>query len=192
MSQSQQHMTRADWLLLVLLGGLWGASFLFMKIASPQFGPIALIEVRVIVAAIFLSMFVSWDKGISLVRRKPLVIAVVGCINSAIPFSLFAFAALSLPAGMSAVLNATAPFFGAMVAFVWLKESMAKKRVLGLLIGFAGVVILVSNKLSIPGSQWGIGAGLLAALLYGIAAHFTKRHLGGGFVIDCNREPNQR
>jgi len=110
-------------------------------------------------------------------RGKLFPLGVVGAINSALPFSLFAYATLSLTAGFAAVLNATAPLFGALVAYVWLRESLAPTRVAGLLLGFVGVLTLVWGRLSFRGDRLAIVAALLAALCYGIAAHYTKRRL---------------
>ena len=101
---------------------------------------------------------------------------VVGCINSAIPFCLFAFATLSLSAGFTAVINAVAPLFTAIVAFVWLGERLSRLAVVGLGVGFAGVVLLVSDKLDFDGGAATIGilAAMLASFSYGIAANYTR------------------
>lgn len=172
-------MTRRDLLDLLLLGAIWGSSFLFMRVTAPEFGPVPLIAVRVSVAAVFLAIVLARRSGFSEMKGRMVALGLVGAINSAVPFSLFAFATLSLTAGFAAVLNATAPLFGALVAYVWLKESLSSARVSGLAIGFAGVLILVSGRLSLAGDLWAIFAGLLAALCYGIAAHYTKKRLAG-------------
>ncbi len=170
-------MTARDVVELLLLGAIWGASFLFMRVAAPEFGPIALIEVRVGVAALFLSAVLARRGGFPGLRGRLLPLGLVGALNSALPFSLFAYATLSLTAGFASVLNATAPLFGALVAYVWLRESLAPARVLGLALGFAGVLILVWGRLSLQGDRRAILAALLAALAYGIAAHYTRRRL---------------
>jgi drug/metabolite transporter (DMT)-like permease len=172
-------MTRRDFVDLLLLAAIWGASFLFMRVAAPEFGAIPLIWIRVLVAALFLSAVLSKRGGFGEMRGRVGTLSLVGAINSALPFSLFAFATLSLPAGFSAVLNATAPLFGAIVAYVWLKESLAPSRVLGLATGFAGVLVLVSGRISLRADLAAIVAGLAGALLYGIAAHYTKKNLAG-------------
>ena len=108
-------------------------------------------------------------------------LAFVGVINSAIPFSLFAFATLYLSAGFTSILNATVPFWAALVAWVWLRERLSGVRVVGLLIGFLGVVLLVWGKISFnaDGTGWGIIAALAATLSYAIAASFTRSKLAG-------------
>lgn len=172
-------MTRRDLIDLLLLGAIWGASFLFMRVAAPEFGPVPLIAVRVAVAAAFLSAVLSHRNGFSEMRGRLVPIGVVGALNSAIPFSLFAFATLSLNAGFASVLNATAPLFGALVAYVWFKESLSPPRLIGLALGFGGVLILVSRRLSLGGDLAAILACLLAALCYGVAAHYTRARLNG-------------
>lgn len=164
---------------LGLLGGLWGASFLFMRVASKEFGPIALIQVRVSVAAILLLMFLLFRGETKHLKKHAWQLFVLGAINSAIPFTLYAYAVLRLPAGLTSVLNATAPLFGTLIAYVWLKQPQSSRRIFGVVLGFLGVVILVSNKLGGSGDLWFIAAGLLAAFLYGIAANYSKHCLSG-------------
>ncbi len=170
-------MTRRDRVDLLLLAAIWGASFLFMRVAAPEFGPIPLVEIRVAVAALVLSAVLAQRAGFGGMRGRLFPLGLVGAINSALPFSLFAYATLSLTAGFAAVLNATAPLFGALVAYVWLRESLAPIRLAGLVLGFVGVLTLVWGRLSFRGDRSAILAALLAALAYGIAAHYTKRRL---------------
>ncbi len=112
-------------------------------------------------------------------------VLLVGVINSAIPFVCIAFALQSISIGQSSVLNATVPLFGALIAWFWLGERPSGSRVVGLLIGFAGIALLASENASFDAnplggsSAWGIAASLLACLCYGIAASYTRRFLGG-------------
>jgi drug/metabolite transporter (DMT)-like permease len=167
---------------LLLLGALWGASFLFMRVGAPEFGPIPLIGVRVAVAAAFL-LLVLLARGqlqalVAHPRRRELFW--LGLLNSALPFCLFAFAALGITAGLNSILNSTAPMWTALVAFVWLRERPSAGGLLGLLLGIAGVVVLVTGR-SGPGGMGGsyaaIGAGLLASLCYGLGVVYTKQRL---------------
>jgi len=176
---------RRRWLLeLVLLAALWGASFFFMRVAAPEFGPVPLIGVRVAVAAavlapVFLSARVRGSEGgFRLLRGGASHVVVLGVVNSALPFCLFAFATLSVTSGMAAILNATAPFFTAFVARVWLRERLSPPRVAGLVIGFAGVVVLVWKVASFRsgGAGWAVAAGLGGSFCYGVAANYVKRH----------------
>ena len=164
---------------LILLAALWGASFLFMRMAAPHFGPVPLIEVRVAVAALCLLPVLLWRGAAGEMRGRILPLFVVGALNSALPFCLFAYAVLSVTAGFASILNATAPLWGGLVAFLWLGERLSLSRVAGLLIGFAGVVVLVWGRgaLQVGGTPAALAASLAATALYGIAANYTKRYL---------------
>ena len=164
---------------LLLLGAIWGASFPLMLVAVGDFTPVALIEVRVAVGAILLTTILAMRGELSSLRGRTWQFLILGAINSAIPFSLFAFAAQYQTAGLSSVLNSTAPLFGALVAFVWMRERLRVIQILGLIVGFCGVVILAASKNKLDGNLIAIAAGLCAALLYGIAAHYSKRNFQG-------------
>ena len=179
---------------LILLGAIWGGSFLLMRIAAPEFGAIPLIAARVGIAAVFLILVLARRGGLDHLLRNAAGLSVLGAINSAIPFSLFAYAVLSVTAGFAAVLNSTAPLFGALVAFVWLRERLAPIRVAGLIVGFAGVLVLVWGRLSFTrdGAGWAVLAGLTASILYGISANYTKRRLSAVDPLrDCDRQPHR-
>ncbi len=173
-------MATRDLIDLVVLGAIWGASFLFMRIAAPEFGPVPLIAARVGIGAIFLLCVLARRGGLDRLYRNAAPLAFLGTFNSAVPFTLFAYAVLSVTAGFAAVLNSTAPLFGAVVAFIWLHETPGPGRVLGLLVGFSGVLILVWDKLSFSdGGALAVLAGLTAAFLYGIGANYTRKRLSG-------------
>jgi drug/metabolite transporter (DMT)-like permease len=168
---------------LVTLAALWGAAFLFMRVAAPEFGALALAAVRVGGATLLLLPLLAWHgHGGALVRHwKP--IAVVGLINSALPFSLYSYAALSISAGLSSIFNATAPLFGAIVAAFWLQERLTLSRVAGLVIGFGGVGWLAwdsagakADAIDVPGA---VAACLAGAALYGFSASYAKKRLAG-------------
>jgi len=170
-----------DAVALVALAALWGASFLFMRVAAPRFGPVPLIELRVGLAALALLPVLLAGGRLRAARANALPILVVGAINSALPFSLLAFATLSLTAGFASVLNATAPMFGALVAWLWLGDRLSAWRVAGLAVGFGGVLMLVWGKTGFKPGGGGLAvvAALAATLLYGVAANYTKRRLTG-------------
>ncbi|MGF1538644.1 MAG: DMT family transporter [Elainellaceae cyanobacterium] len=132
---------------LLLLAALWGGSFLFMRIAAPVLGPAWLIELRVLLAGLALLPILMRLGLLGHLRQRWMPLLVVGCINSALPFVLLAFVSLSLPAGVTSILNATAPLFGTVVAAIWLKERLTYPRVAGLVLGFVGVVILYEIRL---------------------------------------------
>lgn len=166
---------------LLLLAALWGGSFLFMRIAAPVLGPLWLIELRVLLAGLFLLPMLAKAGLLPVLRRHVRPLLVVGCLNSAIPFSLLAFASVSLPAGFTSILNGTAPLFGTVVASLWLKEKLKLPRLLGFALGFAGVVVLVGwqTVTATPGFFMAVLAGLSAALTYAIAAPYIKQNLQG-------------
>lgn len=170
---------------LLLLGALWGGSFLFMRLGAVEFGPLALVFIRVAGAALLLlPLLLARGEGAAL-RRHWRAIAVVGVVNSALPFLLFAAAALVLGAALMSVFNATAPIWGALVAWLWLRERLTPTRLLGLAIGLAGVVGLAWGKADFRAGDhgvspaFGIAACIAAALLYGVAANVSRRHLSG-------------
>jgi drug/metabolite transporter (DMT)-like permease len=178
-------MKTADITELIALAAIWGASFLFMRIAVPEFGPLALTALRVGGATLCLLPLVLWRGHLGALRTHWRAIAIVGLFNSALPFVLFGVAALAINAGLSSIFNATAPLWGAVIAWLWLSDKLSASRVLGLFIGFVGVVFLAWNKASFKPGEHGVSAGLaigaclLATLCYGFAANYTKQRLTG-------------
>jgi drug/metabolite transporter (DMT)-like permease len=170
----------------LLLAAIWGASFLFMRIAVVEFGPLATAFIRVLIAALFLLPLLLARGLLPQLRACAGKALFVGVLNSAIPFACFSFALLSITTGLSAILNATVPLFGAVVAWLWLKDRPSGSRVVGLAIGFVGVAMLAWGKASFkpdavsgiaPG--WAVLACLLATLCYALAASYTRRYLSG-------------
>lgn len=164
---------------LLLLAAIWGASFLFMRLGAHEFGAIPLAALRVAGASLFLLPLLAARQGLAELRRDWRPLLVVGLLNSALPFALYSYAALSITAGLSSILNATTPLWGALVAWAWLSQGLTASRIAGLALGFAGVVFLAWDQASFKpgGSGWAVLACLLATLCYGIAANFTKRFL---------------
>ncbi len=170
---------------LVLLAALWGASFLFMRLGAVDFGPAALVFLRVAGASALLVPLLLWrgDGGALRARWRP--IAVVGLVNTAIPFALFMVAALVLNAGLSAIFNATSPLWAALIAWVWLGQRPGGVQALGLALGFAGVLFLGGTNASFkPGDHGvspalGIAACVAATVAYGFSVNYTKRALAG-------------
>jgi drug/metabolite transporter (DMT)-like permease len=164
---------------LVLLAALWGGSFLFMRIATPEFGPVGVSELRVLIAAAALALIFTANAGLRDYRAGILPLCIVGLLNAVLPFSLFAFATLHLTAGFTSILNATAPFFSAIVAYVWLRERLTAFQIAGLMVGFTGVIVLLWGKISFGGGPvaLAVAACLLATLSYGIAASYIRKRL---------------
>ena len=174
-------MTRRDIADLLLLAMLWGGSFLFMRIAAPEFGAMPMVETRVVVAALFLLILLQREGKAREMLANWRGIAFIGIVNSAIPFTLFAFAIMSMTAGVASILNATSPLFGALIAFLWLGDRLPISRVIGLVVGLVGVAVLVGGKPSFAagGDGWAIVLALVASLSYGIGPNFTKLRLTG-------------
>jgi len=166
---------------LMALAALWGASFLFMRMGAGEFGPVALAAVRVIGATLFLWPLLRLRGQTAALREHWRPLFVVGVLNSAVPFMCFSYAALSITAGLSSIFNAATPLFGAMIAWLWLKDTLTPSRMLGLAIGFAGVLWLAWDKASFKpgGSGWAIVACLIATFCYGLSASYTKKRLSG-------------
>jgi len=174
-------MRHRDLLDLLVLAAVWGGSFLFMRIAVPEFGPAALIELRVGLAALFLLPAALWRGKLPLIARHWRALLAVGAFNAALPFLLFAYAAQSLGAGFLSVANAVTPVWGAVIGWLWLKDRLPRMRALGLLISVSGIVVLVWDKLNFGdgGSGLAVLAAISAPIFYGIAANWTKRYLTG-------------
>lgn len=170
-------MNPRDLTFFITLGALWGGSFLLTRVSAPDFGPIPLVGVRIGVAAILMVSILAVRRQLDELRGRFLSLAFVGLLNSAIPFCLFAYATLSLPAGFTSVLNASTPVAGAVLGALFLGERLGARRSLGLATGFAGVLILVSDRIAKPGNATAIGAGLLASVCYAIAGHYTREKL---------------
>lgn len=163
---------------LTVLGAIWGASFLFMRVAAKDFGALALVEVRLALGALVL-LPLLWRAREQFTATHWLKLAGIAAINSAIPFALFAWAAQRAPAGVGAIANSTAVMFTALVAFALYGERINTRRAIGLVAGFVGVVVLASGKTA-GESVWSAAlAGTFAALLYGIGANLIRRHLTG-------------
>ena len=169
----------------ILLAAIWGGSFLFTLLGVREFGAIPTAGLRVLVAALFLLPLLTLKGHLPGLRQHWRMTFFVGLLNSAIPFACFAFAILSITTGLSSILNATVPMFGALIAWVWLKDRPNGLRILGLGIGFLGIVLLAMGKASFKPDASGSSSGLaiiaclFACLFYGIAANFTKRFLTG-------------
>jgi drug/metabolite transporter (DMT)-like permease len=178
-------MKPADLAELIALAAIWGASFLFMRIGVVEFGPLTLTALRVGIATLCLLPLLLWQGHLRALRTHWRAIAIVGLFNSALPFVLFGIAALAINAGLSSIFNATAPLWGALIAWLWLRDKLSASRLLGLAIGFVGVVFLAWDKASFKPGEHGvsaavdIGACLLATLCYGFAANYTKQRLAG-------------
>lgn len=170
-------MAAADLVKLVFLSAIWGGSFIFLRIAVPETGPLLTATLRTALAGAALMMFARLT-GVQMHWRRNLKpFAVVGLFAGVIPFTCFSFAALHLPAAHSAVLNATAPLFGAAFSVAWLAERLTMQKLAGLLLGIAGVAVLVGVG-TLPldtATLLAIAACLVAAACYALSSIIVKK-----------------
>ena len=168
-----------DWatpLELLALGAIWGGSFLCMRVAAPEFGPLALVEVRLLLGTVILLPFL-WRARARITRAHWPRFALIGALNSAIPFTLFAWGAQRAPAGIGAIANSMTVLFAALVAFVGFGERIGTRRAIALITGFIGVVILASGRTAGANVTGAALAGTAASLCYGMAVNLTRHWL---------------
>ena len=177
-------MSRRDLLTLVLLSALWGASFLFYRIAAPVVGPIVLAEARTVIAFITLAPLLKQDHW-SAIRKhwKPLVFLGIG--NGAIPYSLIAYAELTLTAPVASILNAATVIFTAIIAWLVVKEAMPPGRIVGLALGVIGVAVVVglSGYASTRVFWLAVAAMIVASFSYAASSVHARRSLGGNLPL---------
>ncbi len=166
----------------VLLALLWGSSFLFMREGAHEFGTFPTAWVRVTLAALMLSPVLVWRREVAILQQHWRPALASGLLNSGIPFACYAYALMHISTGLSSILNATTPLFGALIAWAWLGDKLNATRALGLALGFTGVVLLASDvpggiSFKEGGSGLAVVACLVATFCYGIAGSFTKRYL---------------
>jgi len=188
------------WTRFILLGLVWGSSFLWIKIgvgnngepflgilfppAAPVFGPFLLVTFRLLFGLIGVAAVVAWQR--TALTRDPRVLgrfAIMGVLNTALPFVLISWGETRIDSGLASILNGTVPLFTIVIAHFWLHdERITPARLVGLIVGFVGVVVLVSRDLGStgqPSNIWGELAVVAAAAAYGTAAVFSRKYLRG-------------
>ena len=168
----------------VLLGMIWGSSFVFMRMTSQQFGPWTTAWLRVSVAILVLLPFLLLNGHTASLKQHWRTVMAMGVVNSGIPFICFAYAVLHISTGMSSILNGISPLFGALIAWLWLGERPGHWRAIGMLVGFMGAALLaagVSGGLSFDAGAngWAMLACLVATACYGTATSISQRYLSG-------------
>jgi drug/metabolite transporter (DMT)-like permease len=167
---------------LLMLSVLWGGAYLFTRAAVPAFGPAPLVSMRLGIAALILLPIVLYRGGGPQLRAHPGALFMVGVPYTALPFMLMTWGALHITAGLSAVLNATAPMFAALVGHFLLKERLGLWRAGGLALGFAGVSILMgSGNVSLKTAEGPLAvlAVLGTAMIWSVGATYTRRRMAG-------------
>ncbi len=166
---------------LVCLAAIWGGSFIFMRVLAPVIGPIVTADLRVLIGGTALLIYFGLSKFDPEWKRFWRHYLVIGAVNSAAPFFLYAYAALHLPASYEVILNSSSPLFGAVFSALWLSEKLTPSRVLGLIIGSGGVAFVTGVGAHGFDSQFGlsIAACLSAAACYGLSGVYIKRYAKG-------------
>ncbi len=171
-------MSLKNWAKFWYLGLVWGATFLWLKIGIEELGPITLNAIRLTVAMLTLFIITRITKARVPFRERWRSFLFLGIFNIALPFVLITWSEHSISTGMASILNSTVPFFTIVMApFFIPQESWSPSKIVGLMIGFAGIVVLVANKTngSAAGFQWGALLVLLASLSYAVAAVYARR-----------------
>ena len=137
-------MELKDWILLTALAAIWGSAFMFIKISAVVFGPILLVTLRLLIAGIVFLPFLLRESKRQLFKPYFPSILIIAIVSNSIPFSMFAFASLGATSNMLGILNGTTAFLTTVIAYFWLKESVTLKQIIGLFLGFIGVLILVN------------------------------------------------
>jgi drug/metabolite transporter (DMT)-like permease len=173
-------MRRSDIWTLLALAAMWGASFMFMRVVAPVLGWAWAANTRVMLGAALIASIMLWQRKPLKLRQDWRHFAVLGLINSALPFALFAMAALYVPAAYSAVCNATAPLWGALLGSLFFADRLSLPKVAGLLLGISGVALTAgAGKIDLTtNAASAIGGTLFAALLYAVAGVYMKRFAG--------------
>ena len=170
-------MRPSDYGRLLALAAIWGASFLFMRIAAPAFGSINTTFLRVFFALVGLAAMLLLLRTPMQFHGKLKAIMVLGIINSGVPFLMYAVAALWLPAGYSAILNATTPLMGALIGFSFFHEELTLRKWAGVMLGLVGIgLITTTGEVDLSGQlAIGVLACLIATACYGCAGFLTRR-----------------
>ena len=173
-------MSSADTLRLLLLSSLWGLSFIFMRVAAPEFGPIPLVLVRMGIGALLLLPLLLSLRYVRLIWQHKGPLLLLGVVNHVLPFSLLALATTRLEAGFTSLINATTPIFTALLGAAFFATPVQRQQYLGLALALLGVYVLSADRLdfALGGDGWFIIAILGATFCYGIAGNYSKTRLG--------------
>jgi drug/metabolite transporter (DMT)-like permease len=170
-------MKTVDALQLLLLSMIWGVSFLLIKIAGVSFPPVWLACLRLLLGGMILYAILKLNKRKMFTRENLPWLVLQGLIGSALPFTFFALGEQTLNSSLAGVLNATTPCFAALIGVMIGDSSLNSRRILGVVLGFVGVMVAVSGSLQLEGSLVGVTVITLASILYAIVPYIAKRFL---------------
>jgi drug/metabolite transporter (DMT)-like permease len=178
-------MRSQDWIRLITLAAIWGASFLFFRMLAPALGIFFTADARVVIAGLALTLWLLATSVNTQWRTHSAQLIVIGVLNSAIPFALFGYAALHIPAAYSAILNACTPIFGFVAGVLFLGEAMSRTRAFGLICGVLGVALVANPWQRAAGFTpdahfgWAIAACILATVCYAASGVYIKKRAAG-------------
>jgi drug/metabolite transporter (DMT)-like permease len=175
---SRRPLSLIDLGSLLYLGAVWGAVFLFMRIAAPQVGPVWAAEIRLAIGGVVLIALFG-RRTLPVVRGRVIDLLIVGTLFSAAPFTFIAIATLTLPAGFAALLNAATPLFTAVIGAAFLGNRITPRVMAGLAVGVVAVVVLVgwSPLDATTTTLLAVAAGLGAPASYALAGNFVRARL---------------
>jgi len=174
-------MAPGDIVRLVVLGAIWGGSFIFMRVLAPVIGPWATADARILVGGALLVLYAAIVGRRAQLARHWRSYLVIGVFNSGIPFTLLGFAALHLPGSYLGILNSAAPLFAAMLGVTWLGEALTPAKLAGLVLGCAGVALVSKTGPAQADALfgWAVAASLIAAFCYAAAGAYLRKRAAG-------------
>ena len=167
-------MENKYWILITILGAVWGSAFMFIKIATPELGAIALVNIRLAVAGLIFIPFLLQQKYLKHFRSNLKNILVLSVINTALPFSLFAYASLESSSNMLSILNGTTAIMAVVISTIWLKIKLNFFQIMGVFIGLFGIVVL-ANPDNVYISMKATIFCLSAAFCYALSANYIQK-----------------
>ena len=168
-------MELKNWILLILLGSVWGSAFMFIKISSDDFGPILLVNLRLLLAGALFLPFLLQKKYLAYFKSHFPGIFILAIFSNAFPFTMFSYASLGATSNMLGILNGTTAFMTMVVAYFWLKESITPKQIFGIILGFLGILVLV-NPANGSATLGASGFALVGALSYSFSGVYIQKY----------------
>ena len=168
-------MELKNWILLILLGAVWGSAFMFIKISADDFGPILLVNLRLLLAGALFLPFLLQKKYLAYFKSHFSGILILGIFSNAFPFTMFSYASLGATSNMLGILNGTTAFMTMVVAYFWLKESISPKQIFGIILGFLGILVLV-NPANGSATLGASGFALVGALSYSFSGVYIQKY----------------
>ena len=168
-------MELKNWILLILLGAVWGSAFMFIKISADDFGPILLVNLRLLLAGALFLPFLLQKKYLAYFKSHFSGILILGIFSNAFPFTMFSYASLGATSNMLGILNGTTAFMTMVVAYFWLKESITPKQIFGIILGFLGILVLV-NPANGSATLSASGFALVGAMSYSFSGVYIQKY----------------